>query len=126
MNNKFEFSYSAPTEQERKEIEYIKNQYETHNNNNSKLNRLRKLDKKVNNIPTCIALVFGIIGMLVFGLGLTMVLEWNLMVLGILIGIIGAGLMLVAYFSYRIVYKKLKEKYSNEIINLSKELLNEE
>ena len=74
MENKFEFTYSAPTETERKEIEFIRNQYQT-NNKNEKLQQLKNLDKKVNNIPTCVAIILGVIGILVFGLGLTMILE---------------------------------------------------
>ena len=45
---KFNYTYSAPTETERKEIENIKKRYETPTGE-SKFERLRRLDAKVKN-----------------------------------------------------------------------------
>jgi len=124
MENKFEFSYSAPTQEERKEIEDIQNRYKAKNKNLTKIEYLRKLDKKVRNIPTIVALVLGIIGTLVFGTGLTMILEWGLLIWGITLCITGCVPMGFAYFSYNKIHTKLKNKYSSEILKISSELLN--
>ena len=70
--------------------------------------------------------MFGIISSLIFGLGLTMVLEWNLLVFGIIIMLIGFILMLCTYPLYKKISKMFKNKYSKEIINLSEELLKDE
>ena len=81
--NKFEYTYSAPSEAERREIESIRRQYEEHPRSaESKLERLRKLDAYVKNSATCVALILGVVGLLIFGLGMAMVLEWALPVWG--------------------------------------------
>lgn len=126
MSKKFEYKYTSPSKEERKEIEYIQKQYlEPTKKERTKLDRLRELDFKVKEIPVIISLALGIIGTLIFGLGLTMILEWNLLVWGILVMVVACVPMSFAYFSHNKLYAKLKNKYSNEIIKLSKELLNE-
>lgn len=125
MNKKFKYTYTAPTEDERKEIEYIKSQYEGKTDRQTKLDTLRKLDGKVKNIPTCVSLILGILGLLIFGLGMAMILEWNLILFGVLIGLVGCIPIGLAYFAYTKLQIKLKEKHSEEILNLSRELLNE-
>jgi len=125
MANKFEYKYVAPTEEERKEIEHIRDQY-LHKKQKTKIEYLRKLDNKVNNIPIIISLALGVIGVLIFGVGMTMVLEWNLLAWGIIVGAVGCVPMGFAYFAYNLIYKKLKAKYSEEILKISGELLNED
>ena len=125
MDNKFEFSYSAPTQEERREIEYIQNKYKPKDKNLSKIEYLRKLDGKVKNIPTTVALILGILGTLIFGTGLTMILEWNLLIYGIIVCLVGCLPMIFAYFSYNKLSVKLKNKYSEEILKISSELLND-
>ena len=121
--SKFKYTYSAPTEQERKEIESIKNQYSKSPNQN-KLDRLRHLDKKVKNIPMVISLLLGIVGTLIFGLGLSMVLEFNLLAWGVIVSLVGLIPTISAYFAYNKIFSYLKEKHSQEILELSDDLLN--
>jgi len=126
-HNDFEYKYVAPTNEERKEIENIKNSYLTQSSfTDSKLNKLRKLDGKVKNIPVIISLVLGIVGTLIFGLGMSMALEWNLTLWGIIVSAVGFVPTICAYPAYKFWSKNLKKKYSAEIINLSNELLNDE
>ena len=125
MSEKFKFEYNAPTEQERKEIESIKSQYLPKDEKSLKLEQLKKLDNKVKNTPIVISLSLGIIGTLIFGLGMTFFLEWvNLWVLGIPCFIIGLIIVILAYPLHIKISLKLKTKYKDEIINLSNELLN--
>lgn len=124
-NNDFEFKYTAPTSEERREIESIKNRYLAQNKP-SKLEYLRRLDRKVKNAPTLISLIIGLVGVLIFGLGLTMVLEWELWIGGIVVSCVALIPMLIAYPIYLKVGQKLKNKYSKEILEISEELLNEE
>jgi len=126
MSKKFEYKYSAPTEEERKEIEHIKRQYQEKSERGAKLERLRNLDNKVKNTPAVVALVLGIAGVLIFGLGLTMILEWQLFIWGVIVSILGFVPMTVAYFAYNKVYEILKNRYSEQIIKISSELLNDE
>ena len=125
MSDKFEYTYSAPTEEERKEIEHIQNQYKPKEKSGDKLERLRKLDNKVKNIPVIVSLLLGIAGILTFGLGLTLILEWKMYIGGIMLGVVGCVPMSIAYFAYNKIHTWLKNKYSNEILTLSGELLNE-
>lgn len=124
--NKFQFTYSAPTKTEREEIEDIRKNYLPEDEKESKLKKLKKLDEKVKNIPTMWSLCLGIGGVLIFGLGLTMILEWNLVALGVIIDIISCVPMGLAYFVYNRLKTKLTQKYKDEILALSEELLNED
>lgn len=126
MKDKFEYTYKAPTEDERREIEYIQNQYKQKQNTSSKLQLLRKLDNKVKSIPTMIALIMGIIGTLIFGLGLAMILQWQIYIWGSLVGVVGSVPILMSYFVYYKIFNKLKNKYSSQILKLSEELLSQE
>ena len=121
----FNYTYKAPTEEERREIESIKRQYEEPKTEEGKLERLRKLNNYVNGQATALALVAGILGLLIFGLGLTMVLEWSLLIWGIVVMAVGVPPMAVAYPLYNKILKRNKERYGKEILRLSEELLSE-
>ena len=124
--NDFEFKYVAPTSEERKEIESIRRNYLTQEKSMSKIDYLRKLDAKVKEIPMVVSLIIGVLGTLIFGLGLTMILEWNLLVWGIVICAIMIVPVALAYSIYRKLDRELREKYSEEILRLTDELLNNE
>ena len=123
-NNDFEFKYVATTNEEKKEIESIRSKYVKNDEKANKLQYLRKLDHKVNDTPFILSLSLGIIGILIFGLGLAMILEWNLLVWGIIVSAFGLVPVGLAYPVYLKVYKHLKNKYGEEIIKISDELLN--
>jgi len=124
--NDFEFNYVALSKEEKKEIESIRNSYISKDKESTKLEYLRKLDNKVKNLPSLISLVFGIVSSLIFGLGLAMILEWNIIIWGILVMSIGFVLMLVTYPLHVKIISFLKNKYSKEILKISEELLYEE
>ena len=126
-DNKFSYTYSAPTEEERREIDSIRQRYvKQERNEESKLERLRKLDGKVRNPATIIALVFGIVGLLTFGLGLTSVLEWNLRTEGIVLMIVGFIPVALAYPIHGLILARNRKKYGDEIVKLTEELLMDE
>ncbi len=124
-DEKFNYMYSAPSETERKEIERIRNAYLTESGKNEKLERIKKLDDKVRRTPMIIAVTLGIIGALLFGLGMAMSLEWNLLAGGIAVAAGGIIPMSAAYPVYKSVQDGLKKKYGDEILRLSSELLAE-
>ena len=125
MNDQFNFKYIAPTEEERKEIDSIRRQYAPQEHTESKIERLRRLDALVKNTAIIWSLVLGVLGTLIFGLGLTMILEWNIWLCGIVLMLIGSVPMSISYPVYKFVLKKYKNRYGEEIIRLSEELLNE-
>lgn len=123
MNKKFEYTYMAPTEEERKEIEYIQNQYKPQGEKEIKIERLKKLDNIVKNVPSTISLILGIVGLLIFGLGFTMVLEWKIYIWGVIISLLSFFPIFSAYIVYLKLHSKLKKKYTYEILKISNELL---
>lgn len=121
----FNYTYSAPSVKERMELESIKKEYEPKTENESKIEKIRRLDRIVKECPTVIALSMGIIGTLIFGIGITFFLEWNSVLFGIVFSVIGVAIMLPASLVYRKISDKLKKKYGPEILKLSEEILNE-
>ncbi len=123
--DKFEFTYSAPTKEERAEIEDIRKDYIEKTEAEIKLDKLKTLDKRVKVLPKVLAYIFGIAGILVFGLGLTLFLEWGSPVWGSIVGVIGCLLMSINYLVYKKIKSFMIKKYKSKIILLSDELLNE-
>ena len=122
--NTFEYSYFAPTEEEKRRIASIKRQYEeATDSSEGKINKLKALDSKVKNTATIVALVLGIVGCLIFGTGLALVLEWNELFYGIIVMAIGILPMSLSYPSYSFFIKRGKKKYGKQIIELADELL---
>ena len=122
--NEFEYSYVAPTEAERREIEKIKRQYEGKTEKEIKLERIRRLDSFVQNFSMTLSLIVGVMGTLIFGLGLSMILVWSITVFGIIVCIVGAVPVAAAYPIFLVTMKRNKEKYGEEILKLSNEILN--
>ena len=125
MNEQFNFKYTAPSQEERKEIDSIRRQYLSQEHLETKMERLRRLDALVKNTSIIWALVLGVVGTLIFGLGLTMILEWNIWFWGIMVMLFGSVPMAIAYPVYKLALNKGKAKYGDEILRLSEELLNE-
>lgn len=125
MSNQFNYRYTAPTEEERKEIYSIRSQYLSKEEGESKIGRLRRLNSLVQNTAIIWSLVLGITGLLIFGLGLTMILEWSVWLWGIVLMVVGLVPMAIAYPVYKAVLKKYKARYGEEILKLTEELLNQ-
>lgn len=121
----FRYTYSAPTESERREIEAIQKQYAPANSADDKMARLRRLNARVRNISVCIGLSLGVVGLLLFGAGMSFTLAWDNYLAGILTSVAGIAVMAAAKPIYKAVLKKCKNKYGEEILSLTRELLNE-
>ena len=130
MENKesFEFTYSA---KEQEEIKRIRNKYAVPEETEDKMAQLRRLDASVYSKATTAALVIGIIGALVMGLGMSIVMTdigaalgtILAMIVGVGIGVIGIVLICLAYPMYIRTLKKEREKIAPEIIRLTDELM---
>ena len=121
MENKpFTYNYSAVRN---KEVENIRRKYLPEEEN--KLETLKRLDYKVQSAGMIESLCFGIIGALVFGVGMCFFLEvfagatW----ITVLFMIIGTLLMIPAYPIYRRIAHRTKEKLTPEILRLSEEIM---
>ena len=116
----FQFSYSA---KQQEEIRKIREKYTP--KEESKMERLRKLDESATRPGTIAAVTLGVIGALLLGVGMscTMVSDTSLFVPGVIIGITGIALGIAAYPVYSRVTKKRREKLAPEILRLTDELL---
>lgn len=128
IETEFKYAYSA---KEQDEIKRIRQKYQEQEED--EMSRLRRLDAKVYQKATTNALVFGVLGALVMGSGMSLVLtdlgvvlglgDFIILIIGIVVGIIGMFLMALAYPVYIKVLKKERERIAPEILKLTEELL---
>ena len=130
-NSSFSFSYSA---KEREEIERIRNKYTQQETPcEDKMQKLRDLDRRAEGRAKCISLIFGIIGSLILGTGMSFIMTELGSVLGLdftaslfiglILGVIGMITCAIAYPVYKKTLASIKKKLAPEIIALSDELL---
>ena len=127
-DKEFKYTYTAPTDEEKKEIEKIQRQYlpKEQEIRDEKLTQLKKLDFIVKAPAKAVASVIGVIGFCFFGLGMSMALEWQLILWGAIVGIVGLVLMAFAYPIFNKILVMRKEKYAEKILALSRNLLNDD
>lgn len=121
--NKFVYSYSAPTAEERAEIESIRRSYRREAPDG--MERLRLLDKAARRPAAWCSRVLGACGIALFGGGLALVFEANALLSGSLLAAAGAAFMAAAYPVYKLLFSRGKKKYGAEILRLSEEILHE-
>ena len=120
--NSFHYTYSAP---ENQEVLNIRKKYLPREE--TKMEELIRLDRKVQSSGMIESLSAGIGGVLVFGLGmcLSMKVIGNVMWLGVLLGLIGTAGMLIAYPVYRKIFEKTKNEHTPRILELTAEITGE-
>ena len=116
----FTYTYSAP---EQEEIRRIKSKYEEKSGDISKIELLRKLDRSVTTTSTVVALTVGIIGILIMGLGMSLVMVWSKMLIGCIIGVAGIVITVISYPLYIKISESKRKKLAPEILSLADELL---
>ena len=126
----FNYTYSA---KEQEEIRAIRKKYATPAQTEDKMAQLRRLDAAVTQKATSVSLVFGVIGALILGTGMSLAMTdigkylglvgGMSMLIGILIGMVGIVLVCVAYPIYNCIVKKEREKIAPEILRLTDELM---
>lgn len=119
MENEFTYTYSAPRNHE---VQEIRRKYMPREE--SKLDELKRLDREVQQAGIVESLSVGILGCLVFGLGMCLAMKviGSSMLLGIIVGILGAAMMVPAYPLYRKLSCKAREKLAPRILQLADEL----
>ena len=130
MENKerFHYTYSA---KEQEEIKAIRQKYAAPERTEDKMAQLRRLDAGVYSKATTAALVVGIIGALIMGMGMSLIMTEigaflgtvMAMIVGIGLGVIGIILACLAYPLYNRTLKKEREKIAPEILRLTDELM---
>ena len=124
QENSFYYKYSA---EENKEIEEIRKKYLPVVE--SKVDELKHLDMRVQNAGVAVALCMGVVGCLIFGTGMCFSMQvlgtgMLTMILGIILGIAGGLVMVMAYPVYQKKHQKMKESLAPKILELSNEILN--
>ena len=129
-NKGFQYTYSA---KEQAELKRIREKYTPPTETEDKMARLRRLDASVTNTAQAVSLVFGIIGALILGIGMSLCMtEFGeilgshrdmAMVIGIIIGVVGGVLASLAYPIYNAIVKAKRKKLAPEIIRLADELM---
>ncbi|MBQ8351464.1 MAG: hypothetical protein IJY20_05425 [Clostridia bacterium] len=130
-NNTFQYTYSAA---EQAELRRIREKYAGRaEKQESKLERLRRLDRGVTEKAQAVSLIFGILGALLLGLGMSLVMSElaamlglshiPALVLGIALGILGGALVAAAYPMYQLVTRRARKKIAPEVLRLTDELM---
>lgn len=124
----FRFTYSAS---EQEELKKIRQKYQPQEE--SKMDRLRRMDAEVTRKGTMASILLGVIGALVMGTGMSFLMSdfgemlgmsANVtLVAGCVTGIIGIIGICLAYPVYRWMVKKEREKIAPEILKLTEELM---
>lgn len=130
MENKdkevFSYTYSA---EQQKEVERIRKKYiDESSEETDKMERLKRLDASVTQKGSVVALIIGILGCLIMGVGMCFAMMWSevgdiMFIVGIIIGLVGIVLVCVAYPIYSAITKKERERIAPEILRLTDELL---
>lgn len=111
---------------EQKTVEKIRYGYQPHEL--TKMQELKKLDKKVRRPAKVFAYIFGSVSSLVFGAGMCLSMKVIFAslhpVIGVSIGVAGMFLCALNYFMYKGILKHRKKKYADQILSLCDQTLN--
>ena len=101
----------------------IRKKYLPKEETTDKMELLRKLDKSAETPGVIVALILGIVGTLLLGVGMCCVLMWtNFFALGIVVGIFGIITLSLAYPAYKKITQRKREIIAPEILRLTDEL----
>ena len=129
-NESFRYTYSA---KQQAEIRAIRDRYAPPEETVDKMAQLRRLDAGVTQKATVFALIFGIVGALILGFGMSLTMtelgevlslsRQLTLVVGIAVGFVGMLLVCLAYPVYRWVLTRERARVAPEILRLSDELM---
>ena len=117
--NAFSYTYSAACNQE---VLNIRKKYLPQEE--TKLEELKRLDHLVRNSGVIQSLCAGIGGCLIFGFGLCLAMEviGHMIWPGVILGLVGAAGMFLAFPVYRKFFNKAKLQHAPRILELAAEL----
>ncbi len=97
----------------------------------SKIIALKKLDKYVKKGAMTFSYIFGSVSSLIMGGGMSLAMgviggnTFNSVLVGIIIGLVGIAGISVNYPIYKALLNKNKNKYRDDILRLSQEIIDE-
>ncbi len=113
-------------------VQKIRTQYMEKDSTQKELDLLRELDAEVKRPANVFGYVFGSIGAIIMGTGMSLVMTdisaqlgiANAMPAGIVIGIIGMIIAIINYSIYKTILASRKDKYAERILALSQKIVN--
>ncbi len=98
----------------------------------TELDELRTLDAKVKRPANVFAYIFGSVSAIVLGSGMSLIMTdvgtklgiSNVMLPGIIIGVLGLAMASVNYPIYKSILNGRKKKYADKILELSEKIIN--
>ncbi len=124
-NDTFHYTYSA---KQQEEIRNIRKKYLPQEQNEDKMEQLRRLDQSATKKGTIISVVMGVTGCLLLGVGMCCTMVWmgKWFIPGVILGILGIVIVAMAYPLYTRITRKEREKIAPQILKLTEELSNPE
>lgn len=110
-------------------VEKIRTQYTE--KENTELYELKALDRKVRRPANVFAYIFGTLGAIIMGSGMSLVMTDisksvgidHPMAYGIVIGIVGMIIAIINYPIYKGILEKRRKKYADQIIAISDKIM---
>lgn len=117
QNEKYSYSYNAA---ESSPVEKIVDKYREKTPRETAAEKIIKLDAAVEKKATVPAIIIGVIGALLLGVGMCCTMVWqSLFALGIIVGVIGIIVIACAYPAYKKIAAKQRKKVAGAILELS-------
>lgn len=112
-------------------VQKIRTQYMEKDSTEKDLDLLRELDAEVKLPANVFGYIFGSIGAIIMGAGMSLVMTdigaqagiSNPMPIGIAIGVVGMIMAIINYPVYKSILSSRKEKYADRILSLSEKLI---
>jgi len=112
-------------------VQKIRTQYTE--KQHTELDELKALDAKVKRPANIFAYIFGTLGAIVMGAGMSLVMTdigailglANTMVPGIIVGVVGLVMVCCNYSIYNAILNSRKKKYGPQILELSQKLMDQ-
>lgn len=110
-------------------VQKIRTQYTE--KEHTQLDALKDLDKKVKRPANVFAYIFGSIGAIIMGSGMSLIMTeigdmigmTDTMVPGVVIGVVGLIMVVINYPIYKGILGSRRKKYADEIVALSDEIM---
>ncbi len=129
-NGGFSYTYSA---REQAELRKIREKYTGEQKQESKMDRLRRLDNRATQKAQTVSLILGVMGALTLGFGMSLIMSElsdalglgtvAALIIGIAVGVVGGILAGFAYPIYSLLLKRERAKIAPEILRLTEELM---
>ena len=129
--NGFSYTYSAS---EQDEVRRIREKYEQkEKTEEDAFSRLCRLDRGVTQKANAVSLVFGVVGILIMGFGMSLIMSElgaslglsavAAMLVGIPTGLVGAALAALAYPVHSLITRHERKRIAPEMLRLTDELM---